>query len=169
MGVGGDAVVHFAREVDIFRAEAGEGVFDKVEAFVGGAVLDEDLTVLTTVSSYRGVQRRTNGCPLGFTFGPCSEWHDTISTSGGKCLSNAASSGALHDVCPPTIAPTLVAVQVRPKTKTDTNRNIHGPYWATTRSITPASTLYRMKSLILETKCPFGNTVTPFYIHTMSL
>lgn len=52
---------------------------------------------------------RTRGCPAGFTFGPCSEWHDTTSTSGGKCLSNASSSGALQEVCPPTIAPTLVA------------------------------------------------------------
>lgn len=43
LGVGGDAVVHFARKVDILRAEAGESAFDKVQAFVGGAVLDEDL------------------------------------------------------------------------------------------------------------------------------
>lgn len=34
--------------------------------------------------------------------------------------------------------------------------DIHGPYSATTLSITPASTLYIMKSLILETRCPFG-------------
>lgn len=45
LGVGGDAVVHFTREVDIFRAEAGEGVLDEMEAFVRCAVLDEDLSL----------------------------------------------------------------------------------------------------------------------------
>lgn len=51
----------------------------------------------------------TSGCPFGLTLGPCSEWHDTISTSAGRCFSNAASSGALQEVWPPTMAPTLVA------------------------------------------------------------
>lgn len=40
----------------------------------------------------------TNGWPLGLTLGPWSEWHDTISTSAGRCFSNAASSGALQEV-----------------------------------------------------------------------
>lgn len=51
----------------------------------------------------------TNGWPLGLTDGPWREWIDIISTSSGKCLSKAASSGALHEVCPPTMAPTFVA------------------------------------------------------------
>jgi hypothetical protein len=51
----------------------------------------------------------TNGCPFGFTPGPCNEWHGIISTSVGKCFSNAAISGALHEVCPPTMAPSFVA------------------------------------------------------------
>jgi hypothetical protein len=53
---------------------------------------------------------RTKGCPFGSTFGPCKEWHDTISTSSGRNLSNAATSGALQEVWPPTIAPSLVAI-----------------------------------------------------------
>ena len=53
----------------------------------------------------------TNGCPFGSTPGPCMEWQLTISTSGGKCLSSATISGALHDVWPPTIAPSLVAMR----------------------------------------------------------
>lgn len=54
----------------------------------------------------------TRGCPNGDTVGPCSEWHDTMCTSGGRYFSNAIFSGALTDVWPETIAPTLVAVRV---------------------------------------------------------
>lgn len=42
--------------------------------------------------------------------GPCSEWQETICTSSGRYFSNAAFSGAFTEVCPPTIAPTFVAV-----------------------------------------------------------
>lgn len=55
-------------------------------------------------------EKRTNGWPLGSTLGPWSEWQDTISTSSGRCFSKAAISGALQEVCPPTIAPSFVAV-----------------------------------------------------------
>ena len=55
----------------------------------------------------------TKGWPLGSTLGPCSEWHDMISTSDGRCFSKAAISGALQDVWPPTMAPCLVAKAVR--------------------------------------------------------
>ena len=51
----------------------------------------------------------TKGCPRGETVGPWREWHDTIWTSSGRCFSNAAFSGALTEVCPATMAPTLVA------------------------------------------------------------
>lgn len=87
-----------------------------------------------------------------------------ISTSSGRCLSKAASSGALQDVWPPTMAPTLVASHVSPCLVTG-DEGIHGPYSATTLSMTPASTLYSMKSLILETRCPFGYIVTPLYTY----
>ena len=53
----------------------------------------------------------TRGWPRGETVGPCSEWQDTICTSSGKYFSNAAFSGAFTEVCPPTIAPTFVAVR----------------------------------------------------------
>jgi hypothetical protein len=59
------------------------------------------------------VGRATRGWPLGLTPGPWREWHGTISTSSGKCFSNAAISGALHEVWPPTIAPSFVAAQIR--------------------------------------------------------
>lgn len=52
---------------------------------------------------------RTSGWPFVATVGPCSEWQETICTSSGRYRSNAARSGALTDVWPPTIAPTLVA------------------------------------------------------------
>jgi hypothetical protein len=53
----------------------------------------------------------TNGWPRGSTLGPWREWHETMSTSSGRCFSKAAISGALQEVCPPTIAPCLVAVK----------------------------------------------------------
>lgn len=52
----------------------------------------------------------TSGWPRGETVGPCSEWQETICTSSGRYFSNAAFSGAFTEVCPPTIAPTFVAV-----------------------------------------------------------
>jgi hypothetical protein len=58
---------------------------------------------------------RTRGWPLGSTPGPWREWHDTILTSAGRCFSKASISGALHEVWPPTMAPTLVAVQSQSK------------------------------------------------------
>jgi hypothetical protein len=51
----------------------------------------------------------TSGWPRGDTVGPCREWHDTMWTSWGRCLSKASFSGALTDVWPATIAPTFVA------------------------------------------------------------
>ena len=53
----------------------------------------------------------TSGWPRGSTLGPWSEWQDTISTSAGRYFSKAAISGALQEVCPPTMAPCLVATQ----------------------------------------------------------
>lgn len=41
--------------------------------------------------------------------GPCNEWQETICTSSGRYFSKASFSGALTEVCPATIAPTLVA------------------------------------------------------------
>lgn len=52
----------------------------------------------------------TSGWPLGSTCGPWREWQDMMSTSAGSQRSKAAISGSLHDVWPPTMAPTLVAV-----------------------------------------------------------
>ena len=51
----------------------------------------------------------TRGWFRGSTFGPCKEWQHTISTSSGRYFSKAAISGALQEVCPPTMAPCLVA------------------------------------------------------------
>lgn len=51
----------------------------------------------------------TSGCPVGSTFGPCNEWHEMMCTSCGRCLSNAAFSGALTDVCPEMMEPILAA------------------------------------------------------------
>ena len=42
LGVGSYAVVLLGREVDVCTAEAGEDVFYFLEAFLGGAVFDED-------------------------------------------------------------------------------------------------------------------------------
>lgn len=70
-------------------------------------------TMDTTRGSATGFRRRCGimmrGCPVGLTPGPCSEWIGIIETSSGRWASKAAISGALHDVWPPTIAPTLVA------------------------------------------------------------
>lgn len=77
-------------------------------------MLDKDLDV--SVSGYvvwrmsTCVMKLTSGWPLGSTLGPCREWQGTMSTSGGRCASNAAISGALHEVCPPTMAFIFVAV-----------------------------------------------------------
>lgn len=54
----------------------------------------------------------TKGWPRGSTLGPCKEWQDTMSTSLGRCSSKALISGSLHDVWPPTMAPSLVATSL---------------------------------------------------------
>jgi hypothetical protein len=77
-------------------------------------------------------------------------------TSLGKCFSNASISGALHDVCPPTMAPTLVAMRQCQYTDTPAIAGIiQGPKVFTTASIFFASTLYIIRSLQRETKWPF--------------
>lgn len=43
LGICGDAVVVLAGEVDMRGSEAGEDLFDKLEAFVRGSMLDDDL------------------------------------------------------------------------------------------------------------------------------
>lgn len=104
LGIGGDTIVHFTGEIDMLRTERGKDLIDELKAFIGGTVLDQDLddtrcSVLGRAGMELGwVRRPTRGCPFGLTLGPCSEWHDTISTSCGRCFSNAASSGALQDV-----------------------------------------------------------------------
>ena len=79
-------------------------------------MIDNDLGIIITKQS--AIQswslqsyEFTSGSPSGDTVGPCNEWQETISTSGGRYFSNAARSGALTDVCPPTIAPTFVAAR----------------------------------------------------------
>jgi hypothetical protein len=52
---------------------------------------------------------RTRGWPAVLTPGPWREWHETMSTSDGRCSSKAAISGALQEVWPPTIALSFVA------------------------------------------------------------
>lgn len=51
----------------------------------------------------------TRGWPLGSTLGPWREWQETMSMSAGRYFSKAAISGALVEVWPPTMAPSLVA------------------------------------------------------------
>lgn len=41
--IGGDTVMHLTGEIDMLRSERGEDVFNEFEAFVRGAVLDQDL------------------------------------------------------------------------------------------------------------------------------
>lgn len=72
--------------------------------------LYEEEAISILIMNISRVKRNTSGCPLGSTLGPCKLWQLTISTSSGRCFSKAAISGALHDVCPPTIAPNLVAI-----------------------------------------------------------
>lgn len=111
---------------------------------------------------------RARGWPLGSTFGPCREWHDTIWTSGGRFFSNAAISGALHDVWPPTIAPCFVAeANQNPVQDWDIKMSksaLHGPYIPTILSIDPASTLYIIQSLDLETRWPLEKICTLLYL-----
>lgn len=40
----------------------------------------------------------TRGWPIGFTVGPCNEWHETMCTSSGRNFSKAAFSGAFTEV-----------------------------------------------------------------------
>lgn len=108
--IGCDAVVHLAADMNVFGLEGGKHLFHESHTLIGCAVLNEDLVeLLILFSSFKPRYVHTSGWPLGFTFGPCNEWHEIISTSGGRWLSNAASSGDLQDVWPPTIAPTFVA------------------------------------------------------------
>jgi hypothetical protein len=51
----------------------------------------------------------TRGWLIGETVGPWREWHDTMCASEGRYLSKAFFSGALTEVWPATMAPTLVA------------------------------------------------------------
>ena len=79
-------------------------------------------------------KERTSGWPRESTPGACREWQLTISTSGGRYFSNAAISGALQDVWPPTIAFVLVAIDGRGQRKEADERELgalHGPYVAT--------------------------------------
>ena len=117
LGVCSNSIVLGSTEVDYFGAEAGQYLFNQVVRFLGGPVLDKDLHEdgcfgisprLPMPNTFR-LGLLTNGCPLGSMLGPCKLWQLTISTSCGRCFSNAAISGALHDVCPPTIAPSFVA------------------------------------------------------------
>ena len=48
--VGGDSVVFLAAEVDIFGAEGGEGVRNGAETFIGGSMLNENLSMLISSS-----------------------------------------------------------------------------------------------------------------------
>jgi hypothetical protein len=72
-------------------------------------MFDEDLVSCVRKSRKEARVILTSGWPLGSTLGPWREWHETMSTSAGRCFSNAAISGALQDVWPPTIAPCFVA------------------------------------------------------------
>lgn len=49
-----NAVVHLAGEVDMCRSEAGEDVVNKLEAFVRGSMLDENLYRIMLVTDDRG-------------------------------------------------------------------------------------------------------------------
>ena len=78
-------------------------------------MLDDDLELSHETLGLPRANRAgapTRGWPNGETVGPCREWHDTMWTSSGRYFSNAAFSGALTDVWPETIAPTLVAARV---------------------------------------------------------
>ena len=56
LGVCCNTVVASCREVDMGRSEAGEDFLNFVEAFLGGAVLDEDLVGLDEIEKERRVQ-----------------------------------------------------------------------------------------------------------------
>jgi hypothetical protein len=78
-----------------------------------------------------------------------------ILTSLGKFFSKASISGALHEVWPPTMAPTLVATHTcQYNVYWVVAEAVQGPKALTTASMFFASTLYIMKSLHRETKCP---------------
>jgi hypothetical protein len=107
-------------------------------------MLDDHLERSISLQVHAAVlEEQTSGCPFGSTFGPCREWQETMSTSAGKCFSKAAISGALHEVWPPTIAPSFVAAvcQLLAREERDCHHIIQGPYCATTLSIDAASTL----------------------------
>ena len=74
-------------------------------------MLDQDLnkSEVNTMNPLMTGSDRTSGWPFVGTVGPCNEWQETICTSSGRYFSNASRSGALTDVWPATMAPTLVA------------------------------------------------------------
>ena len=72
-------------------------------------MLDQDLKKVNVINPLMTRSDRTSGWPFVGTVGPCNEWQETICTSSGKYFSKASHSGALTDVWPETMAPTLVA------------------------------------------------------------
>ena len=50
--VSGDSIVFCGGEVDVSRAEAGEDLFDFIEALLGGSVFDYDLKQLVSIVAY---------------------------------------------------------------------------------------------------------------------
>lgn len=66
----------------------------------------------------------TRGCPRGETVGPCKEWQETICTSLGKYFSKAARSGALTEVCPATMAPSLLATKQKQRREKEGKRSV---------------------------------------------
>ena len=100
--------------MNVLGFEAAQDTFDELVGILRCSVLDDYLrgvALLVVNDQNRLREGLTSGCPLESTSGPCSEWHEIIRTSSGRYFSNAAISGALHDVCPPTMAPSLVAAQ----------------------------------------------------------
>jgi hypothetical protein len=54
--IGGNTVVHLTGKVDMLRTERGEDGFDEFEAFVRGAVLDQDLYHGVTMHVWAGIE-----------------------------------------------------------------------------------------------------------------